>query len=337
MAAGQSTLFDLFAPAAEDASTAYLDGGAEIPRRERLRWEKELIGLYLSEHPLGDIADVLPEYVTAYTGDLAEEDDQAKVTLGGIILSSRRVITRAGSTMLVATLEDLQGSVEVVVFPKVFEQTANAWTDDAVVLVAGRIDRRDETPQILCETVWAWDDAVRMGPLAFGSERDRFLVARNGRRWERQPEKTQGVWNGGGGRAPIAVEAPERTAVAVADPEAVSSTVGAPLPGDDPPAPRDAVPLQKAPVASAAMVSVILGDDVPTDQLLGAIESVKGALAARPGPLPLVLSLSVAGATPQVRLPDRVAWDDRLGEVVRRAAGVPVEVELRAGAEQRLA
>jgi hypothetical protein len=248
------------------------------------------------------------------------------------------VITRAGSTMLVANLEDLQGSVEVVVFPKVFEQTAQSWTDDAVVLVAGRIDRRDETPQLLCEAVWAWDDAVRMGPVAFGAERDRLMAVRgNGRRWERQPEKAQGVWNGGGARQPIAVEPPSPAAVAVAEPEEVSSAIGAPAPGDDPPAPRDAVPLQKAPEASAGMVSVSLGDDVPTDQILGAIESVKGALAGRPGPLPVVLSLSVAGATRQVRLPDRVAWDDRLGEVVRRAAGVPVEVELRSGAEERLA
>src|SRR6185312_5655856 len=136
----------------------------EVPRRERLRWEKELLGLYLSEHPLGDIADQLPEYVTAYTGDLAEESDQAKVTLGGIIQSSRRVITRAGSTMLVATLEDLQGSVEVVVFPKVFADTANAWADDSIVLVSGRVDHRDDSAQVLCEAVHAWDDAVRMGP-----------------------------------------------------------------------------------------------------------------------------------------------------------------------------
>jgi hypothetical protein len=76
---------------------------------------------------------------------------------------------------------------------------------------------------------------------------------------------------------------------------------------------------------------------VPAEKLLGAIESVKGALAGRPGPLSVVLSLSVAGATRQVRLPDRVAWDDRLVEAVRRAAGVPVSVELRAGAEERLA
>jgi DNA polymerase-3 subunit alpha len=353
VAAGQGTLFDLFAPVPGDETIVFMDGGEEIPRRERLRWEKELIGLYLSEHPLGDIADELPEYVTAYTGDLAEESDQAKVTLGGIIQSSRRVITRAGSTMLVATLEDLQGSVEVVVFPKVFEQTAHAWADDSVVLVTGRIDRRDETPQVLCEAVHAWEQAVRMGPVAFSAERDRLLAARSGgavggvRRWERPADRAQGVWSGGGGdREPIAVTPPVPAAVAVVEPDtasereeavAVAAAIGALEPLEETPAPADAVPLQSTPVAAAATVSVSIGDDVPTERLLGAIESVKGALAARPGPLPVALFISVAGATREVRLPDRVAWDDRLAEIVRRAAGVPVAVELRSGVEDRLA
>jgi len=354
VAAGQGTLFDLFAaPASDGASVAFLDGGDEIPRRERLRWEKELIGLYLSEHPLGDIADQLPDYVTAYTGDLAEEEDQAKVTLGGIILSSRRVVTRAGSTMLVANLEDLQGSVEVVVFPKVFEQTAQAWTDDAVVLVAGRIDRRDETPQILCEAVWSWEDAVRMGPTAFGAERDRMLAARGGRRWgggngngNGGGERAQGVWGGASAagpapRQPVAVRPAPPAALPVTVDESraeeLSVAVGAPLPGEDPPAPRDAVPIQAVAAASAATVAVSIGEDVPVERLLGAIESVKGALVGRPGPVPVVLSISVAGATRQVRLPDRVAWDERLADAVQRAAGVPVSVELRGTLEERIA
>lgn len=349
VAAGQGTLFDLFATPAESSSAAaYLDGGEEIPRRERLRWEKELIGLYLSEHPLGDIADQLPEYVTAYTGDLVEEPDQARVTLGGIIQGVRRVVTRAGSTMAVATLEDLQGSVEVVVFPKVFEQTAQSWTEDAVVLVAGKIDRRDETPQILCEAVWAWDDAARAGPLAFGAERDRLLAARgNGGRWRnggsQGGERThgvQGVWSGpGNGSRAIAVQAPPPSAIAVAvaepDAELAAAATGAPPPAEESPAPAEARPLQAVPVASAAVVNVAIGEDVPRERLLGAIESVKGALQGRPGPLEVVLSLSVAGATRQVRLPDRVAWDDRLGEELRRAAGVAVAVELRPEAGDR--
>ncbi|MGH2386069.1 MAG: OB-fold nucleic acid binding domain-containing protein, partial [Candidatus Limnocylindria bacterium] len=337
VAAGQSTLFDLFAPAAGDGSVQFLDGGDEIPRRERLRWEKELIGLYLSEHPLGDIADQLPDYVTAYTGDLAEESDQAKVTIGGIIQLVRRVITKAGSTMLVAMIEDLQGSVEVVVFPKVFEQTAQSWAVDSIVLVTGRIDRRDETPQILCEAVHAWDDAVRLGSVAFGAERDRLLAARGGgRRWEKPAERTQGVWSGGD-RQPISVQPPPATAVAVAEPEVVAAAIGAPEPAEDTVPPVDSVPIQSTPVGVAATVSVSFGDDVSMDLLLGAIESVKAALAARPGPLPVLLSVAVAGATRQVRLPDHVAWDERLGEVLRRAAGVPVAVELRPGAEERLA
>jgi len=341
VAAGQSTLFDLFALPAEAAGSAFLDGGEEIPKRERLRWEKELIGLYLSEHPLSEIEALLPDYVTAYTGELAEESDQAKVTLGGIIQSSRRVITRAGSTMLVASLEDLQGSVEVVVFPKVFEQTANSWADDSIVLVTGRIDRRDESPQVLCEAVHQWDDAVRMGPIAFGAERDRLLAARGGK-WNnpRQAERAQGVW---AGTAPIPVEVPPPAAVAVVDaaaaaePPVAVEAVGAPEPAEEAPAPLDAVPIQSAPAVSGATVSVSIGGEVATELLLGAIESVKGALLGRPGPLPVVLSISVAGATRQVRLPDRVAWDDRLEDAVQRAAGVPVAVELRSGVEERLA
>ena len=340
VAAGQSTMFDLLAPASADGSIDFLDGGEEIPRRERLRWEKELIGLYLSEHPLGDIADHLPDYVTAYTGDLAEEAEAAKVTLGGILISSRRVVTRAGSTMLVATLEDLQGSVEVVVFPKVFEQTAQSWADDSIVLITGRIDRRDDSPQILCEAVHAWDDAVRMGSVAFGTERDRLLAARGaGRRWEKPPDRAQGVWAGGAAREPISVMPPPSAAVAIAEPQgpAEAAVIGAPEPPEPPPAPLDAVPLQAVPVASAATVSVAIGDDVPVERLLGAIESVKGALAGHPGPLAVLLSISVAGATRQVRLPDRIAWDERLQESLRQAAGVPLAVELRSGAEERIA
>jgi hypothetical protein len=115
----------------------------------------------------------------------------------------------------------------------------------------------------------------------------------------------------------------------------VATAVGAPEPPEEPPAPLDAVPIQSSPEASVATVAVSIGEEVPTERLLGAIESVKGALAGRPGPLPVVLSLSVAGATRLVRLPDRVAWDDRLAELVRRATDVPVTVELRPGLEER--
>jgi DNA polymerase-3 subunit alpha len=351
VAAGQGTLFDLFAapalasPIGLDDSVAAED---EVPRKERLRWEKELLGLYLSEHPLGDIADQLPEFVTAYTTDLAEESDQARVTLGGIIQATRRVVTRAGSTMLVATLEDLQGSVEVVVFPKVFADTANAWTDDSVVLVSGRVDHRDEASQLLCEVVHAWDDAVRMGPVAFGAERDRLLGARG----------RPGTWAGtgaasGNGHAvatpplpagasepPVARPRGAVSPVAPAAPVAVGpDTAAVPIPiavaeaSEEPAVPRGAVPLPASP-EGAGTIAIGFDQDVPMDLLLPAIESVTQAILGRPGPLPVVISIPVAGATRQVRLPHRAEWDERLAEAIRQAAGLSLAVELRPAATE---
>ncbi|HEX6104808.1 MAG TPA: OB-fold nucleic acid binding domain-containing protein, partial [Gemmatimonadales bacterium] len=329
VAAGQGTLFDLFAMPVEPVGPIGLPVGEsvepvedDVPRRERLRWEKELLGLYLSEHPLGEIETVLPQYVTAYTGDLAEESDQSRVTIGGIIQSSRRVITRAGSTMLVATLEDLTGTTEVVVFPKVFADTANAWTDDSVVLVTGRVDHRDEGSQILCEAVHAWDDAVRMGPVAFGAERDRLLRARRGGNGG-SPHRNGGNGNGNG-QARSAVPMAAVPVAATAPPEVIPER----LEPDDAPAPADARPLSAAPPA-AGTVEIGFEDGLPMDRLLPAIESVTAAIRGRPGPMPVVISIPVAGATRQVRIPERVEWDDHLAEAVRRAAGLPVAVELR--------
>lgn len=331
VAAGQSTLFDLFAPPPSPTrpSDAQIADEADIPRKERLRWEKELLGLYLTEHPLGDITDRLPEFVTAYSGELADEADQATVTLGGIIEATRRVVTRAGATMLVATLEDLQGSVEVVVFPKVFAETANSWTDDAVVLVTGRVDRRDESAQLLCEAVWAWDDAVRMGPEAFGAERARYVrrrPARNGGSAERNGQPM-----GRGQLAAVPMSLPAEPVVGggvPVDDAQPDDQVAA----DEAPAPADAVPLQSAPAGSAATISLRFEEGLAGERLLAGVDSVTQALRSRPGPLPVVIALPVAGATRQVRLPERAAWDERLGEYLRRAAGIPLSVELEGAA-----
>jgi DNA polymerase III subunit alpha len=330
VAAGQGTLFDLFAPApdANGAAIEFLGGGEDIPRRERLRWEKELIGLYLSEHPLGDITDQLPDYVTAYTGELADEADDARVTLGGIVVASRRVVTRAGATMLVATLEDLQGTVEVVVFPKVYEQTATHWANDAVVLVSGRVDRRDDAPQILCEGVHAWDDAVRMGPGAFAAERDRLLAPRNGRRWGGPPNGNgNGNGSGGGSTRPIPVEAAPPVAVAVESAvESATMALGAVSPPEETPAPREAVPLQSSPEAAAPAVRITFPSLANPESLNAALESVLAALGQRPGPLRVYVSM--AGAQWNVKLRQAVAWDERLNDVLRAATGIPLRVEL---------
>jgi DNA polymerase-3 subunit alpha len=167
---GQTSLFDLVA----DDTTALerpLPFATEVPVRERLRWEKELLGLYLSEHPMGEVAAQVGQYVTAFSSDLKDESlDGQRVVIGGIVTGFRRVITKANATMGVATLEDLQGTIEVVVFPKMYEQTAATWTEGTILLVAGRIDHRGDDVSLLADLAVDWDGAVSRGPEAFARE-----------------------------------------------------------------------------------------------------------------------------------------------------------------------
>ncbi|HET9456701.1 MAG TPA: OB-fold nucleic acid binding domain-containing protein, partial [Candidatus Limnocylindrales bacterium] len=167
---GQTSLFDL---GAEDATAMErpLPQTTEVPVRERLRWEKELLGLYLSEHPMGEVAEQVGAFVTAYSGDLKDESlDGQRIVVAGIVTGFRTIITKAKSTMGVATLEDLQGTIEIVVFPKMYEMTAGTWTDGTILLVAGRVDHRGEEVSLLADLVLDWDAALARGPEAIARE-----------------------------------------------------------------------------------------------------------------------------------------------------------------------
>ncbi len=171
LATGQTSLFDVGA-ADSMVMERPLPNVPEAPVRERLRWEKELLGLYLSEHPMGEVAEQVGDYVTAYSGDLRSDEtlDGQRLVVGGIVVGSRTVITRTRSTMAVVTLEDLQGSIEVVVFPRLYEQTGPIWQEGAILLVAGRVDHRGEEVSLLADIVLPWEVAVAKGPEAFGRE-----------------------------------------------------------------------------------------------------------------------------------------------------------------------
>jgi DNA polymerase III subunit alpha len=166
---GQVSLFDS-SPDSAPLERPLPSGIPEAVPRERLRWEKELLGLYLSDHPLGEHATELGRFVTAYSTDMGEDLDQQRVVVGGVVTEIRRVITKARATMGVATLEDLQGTIEVIVFPKIYEQTGPTWVEDAILLVSGRVDHKGDETVLLADAVWPWEDAAALGPEAFGQQ-----------------------------------------------------------------------------------------------------------------------------------------------------------------------
>ncbi|HIP96825.1 MAG TPA: DNA polymerase III subunit alpha [Anaerolineae bacterium] len=151
---GQLSMFDLDSGLVPASAVAIrLPDAPEVSRREKLTWEKELVGVYVSEHPLQRIAADLRETVTAFCGQIDEEMAGQSVTVAGVVSWVRPHTTRRGEPMAFVHLEDLQGSIEVIVFPRVFKETRDLWQPDKILIVRGRVDAKGRAPKILCESV----------------------------------------------------------------------------------------------------------------------------------------------------------------------------------------
>ena len=149
---GVMSLFDSWGDDGTDgaADTPAYDERLPIPVTEfdkgpRLKFEKEMLGLYVSDHPLFGVEAALRRAVEHSVADLAEMDDGAAVVVGGVITGLARKFTKKGDQMAVFVLEDLDASIEVTVFPRTLREQGHRLEDDAIVSVRGRLDRRDES------------------------------------------------------------------------------------------------------------------------------------------------------------------------------------------------
>src|SRR4051794_4141567 len=146
---GQGSIFDLFdAGAAQDTSPFNAPTYPPIPieeydRNELLAIEKESIGIFISEHPLKRVREALKMKADCSTDKVIDQKDGDWVKVGGMITESKKIRTRSGSTMMFATLDDLDGSVEIVVFEKALSAAEGVIADDAIVLVRGRVDHKE--------------------------------------------------------------------------------------------------------------------------------------------------------------------------------------------------
>jgi DNA polymerase-3 subunit alpha len=148
---GQMTFFGPHTGLKENISLPKITG--EISHREQLDWEKELIGLYVSDHPLNPVMNILSEVITHYSGQLSEVNPKDRVTVAGIITRFRTHITRKGESMAFATLEDLQGEIELLIFPRLWSQISNQIETNALILVEGRVDPEGSEPKILVDSI----------------------------------------------------------------------------------------------------------------------------------------------------------------------------------------
>jgi DNA polymerase-3 subunit alpha len=126
--------------------------------REQLLWERELLGLYLSQHPLSMYATYLAEQ-TMPLAELKPEHDSKAVVVGGAITDMREITTKNGSKMAFVKLEDQSGELELILFPNAYQQTAGLWERDRVVLARGKLSAKDREGKIGEELKVMVDDA----------------------------------------------------------------------------------------------------------------------------------------------------------------------------------
>src|SRR5215213_40745 len=160
---------DLFGAAPDDRQSAPPVQSSTVTPREILEWEKELLGTYMSDHPLSEIlTTALRTEVGRSLCEVAQLETRSlgsTVRVLAMIASVRRIVTKTDRSMAVAVLEDLTGRVDLVLFPDVFERHGPSLSEGAILDVKGRLERRGETLQIVCESLSG--DLPTTGPEAY--------------------------------------------------------------------------------------------------------------------------------------------------------------------------
>jgi len=155
-AIGQDSLFGDDAEAEAVFDVPVPDG--EWEKSTRLNFEREMLGLYVSDHPLFGVEHIIAAESDCSLSDLTGDDtdrpsggrpDAQIVKVGGILSGVQRKVTKQGNQWAAATLEDLAGAIEVMFFPQTYAAYAASITEDAVVVVKGRVDRRDDAPKLI--------------------------------------------------------------------------------------------------------------------------------------------------------------------------------------------
>lgn len=173
---GQLSLFDIAGEEEKKEFEVVFPDVGEYAKEELLAFEKDILGVYISGHPLDDYEALLRKNITATAADFIvdEETEEAvvkdgiKAVIGGLVTGKTVKTTRTGQLMAFITLEDLMGSVEVIVFPRDYENNRDLLTEDEKLFIRGRVSLGDEpVGKLVCEQVIPFDAVPRQLWLQF--------------------------------------------------------------------------------------------------------------------------------------------------------------------------
>ncbi|MBZ0316767.1 MAG: DNA polymerase III subunit alpha [Anaerolineae bacterium] len=158
---GQITMFDLMGGGQDSDNVGSVWSVIEKPaqpadKREQLRWERELTGLYVTDHPMGDLRHVLQRIITHTSADLLEQSEVISgksVTVAGLVTELRVITTKKGDGMAILQIEDMHGVINAVMFPKVWDLQRDIVQEDKVLVAYGKADLRNGEVQIIVDRV----------------------------------------------------------------------------------------------------------------------------------------------------------------------------------------
>jgi DNA polymerase III subunit alpha len=147
---GQMSLFGSATGVVEEINLPEVNN---VDRREMLNWERELIGLYISDHPLTPYQQTFAQIVSYFSGQLNEAQHEEKVRVAGLVTSVRPYMTKTNKPMGFVSIEDIQGSIELVLFPKTWDKYREQMTVGQVIIVEGKTDTGSTPPKVLVDTI----------------------------------------------------------------------------------------------------------------------------------------------------------------------------------------
>lgn len=125
----------------------------EAEKKQRLAWEKELLGIYLTDHPLKEVAHLCLTFGKPIN-EITTEWDNKKLRVAGILTTVKKIITKSNEPMLFVGIEDTTGVSEILVFPRLYQETHTLWQSDQIVVVEGRISTKDGQIKVIANQIW---------------------------------------------------------------------------------------------------------------------------------------------------------------------------------------
>ena len=197
--AGQMSLFDIADDSQKEEFDIRMPEVGEYTEEMKLAFEKEVLGIYLSGHPLESYQELWQKYITNNTNDFALEEetntvrvtDQSTAIVGGMISNKTVKYTKTNQVMAFLELEDLVGTVEIVVFPRDYEKYGSLLAEDAKIFVKGRVSvEEDKDAKLICEQIVGFDEAAQAKESPFAAGRFGGMGRRNYNPGKTMPGRT---------------------------------------------------------------------------------------------------------------------------------------------------